>query len=77
MKFAKDSPEWNFFRDFYNFVEKYYEVKGTSEYHDGFIKDSQEIADKYKKTHVYRLATKLFVGMSEYVIGEERNRDGK
>lgn len=78
LKFGKDSTEWNFFRDFYNFCEKFYEVKPTDgKYYDDLANDIQELADKYKKSgrRVHRLVTHLLVGFSEYVAAEER--DGK
>ena len=79
LKFDKGSSEWGFFRDFYNFCEKFYDVGKGNDYYDELAKEIQELSDKYKKCgkRVNRFVTQMLVGFSEYVAAEERDRNAK
>ena len=47
-KFEKGSEEFNFFGEFFKFVQKYYVPENTDTYWTGLADDSQALSQKYK-----------------------------
>lgn len=67
-KFTKESKEFKFMADFYNFCKDHYIVENTQSYWDEVIKAGEELAKKYDNM---ALATNLVVGFISYAESQK------
>ena len=49
--FEKNSDEWNFFKELYQLVEKYWIPEENLEYWGDVVRDTDALNEKYKYVH--------------------------
>jgi len=69
-KFEKDSEEFQFFKEFYKFVQDYYIPENTEEYWDGFVDESKRISEKYRGNFYVT----MLLAFTEYAEGVVNGR---
>lgn len=61
LKIEKHSPEWNFFGEFYRFVENFHEPEDNDSYWESLSKEAIRLGETYKG-----MAPKLVLAFLEY-----------
>jgi len=69
-KFEKDSEEFQFFKEFYKFVQDYYIPENTEEYWNGFIEEQRRIAEKYRG----KFYVTMLLAFNDYLEGVVNGR---
>lgn len=66
MKFVKGSDEWQFFQDFWNYVQTYYDPKDSDDYWEGIIADGNKLRQKYAGKKVEPFVKKMLFAVFDY-----------
>lgn len=53
-KIGKDEKEFQFFRDFWKFYERYYYPENNDIYWDSLVKEGTDLCTKYSDIHIAR-----------------------
>lgn len=68
-KFEKGSDEFNFFGDFFKFVQNHYVPENTDTYWNNLLEESQILSRKYRGTF-YTMMILAFIDYAEEVRGD-------
>jgi len=75
MKIEKGSKEWQFFMDFWDFVQKNWGCEDTDKYWEQHIKDFNEIRKKYpEEEKIGRFAKWIMNGTAGFFDCESRRK---
>ena len=69
-KFEKGSEEWQFFNDYYKFLQQFYEADNEEEWFQKLMESGEELIKKYAQTNISKYVQSLV--FSHFEDGERR-----
>lgn len=76
-KLEKGSEEWQFFKDYYEFRQKYYEADNSEEWFEKLIHAADQFYEKYKNVSFAEYVKQLILAHISDVDRRTRKNIGK
>ena len=75
VKFGKDSQEWKMFTEYWQLVQKYYEIEKNDNYWNEMMKEFAEFGKKYKDIPLSKPLAIGFVDTRDKLFQDMKNAE--